>query len=152
MNIKKGLIRLFIVASVLSAIGGFFYTAPDSQSSTSFSIETIWSIEKNLDDPSCAVVVKQNPVKFPAMNPTFACSPLSIYWESIKQYQSKNPSKYQAIDKALVNDAMWERIRSQQREIALAGLALGFAWNLFVWILALIAYFTFRWIKKGFKS
>ena len=152
MNIKKGLIRLFIVTSVLSAIGGFFYTAPDSQSSTSFQVETIMKIEKNLDEPGCAAIVKQNPVKFPAMNPTFACSPLSIYWESIKQYQSKNLSKYPVIDKALVNDAMWERIISLQREIALVGLALGFAWNLFVWILVLTAYFTVRWVKKGFKS
>ena len=152
MNYKKGLIRLFVVSSILSAIGGFFYLSPDSKSGTDFRVETILEIKKNLDDPACAAIVKQNPVEFPAMNPSYACSPLSIYWKSIKEFQSKNPAKYPSFSRELVTDAQWAGIIEFQREVAIAGLVVGFAWNLFAWILGLTAYFTIRWVKKGFKS
>lgn len=150
MNIKKGLIRLFIVCSIISSIGGFFYLSSESKSQTSMQIETIWAIEKNLKDPVCSEIVRKNPNEFPVLVPSYACSPLSIYWQSIKQYQNKNISKYPQFNEKLVNDAMWSEIRSQQIETGIFGLLLGFIWNLIIWIFMLIVFFTIRWVKKGF--
>lgn len=152
MNYKKGLLRLFIVTSILSALGGTYYLSSDSSSGTAFRIETIFEIKKNLNEPACAAIVKQNPVEFPAMNPSFACSPLSIYWKSIKEFQAKNPSKYPTFNGELVSDAQWEQIREYQKEMLMYGLLVGFLWNLFIWILLLSAYFIFHWVKKGFKA
>ena len=152
MNFKKGLIRLFVVCSVLSMIGGFFYTAPDATKNMDFQIQTIWNIDKNLKDPACAEIVKYNPIKFPELTPNYACSPLSIYWEDIKALQAKEPSKYPEINYNLVSATIWEDIRSTQRTIALGGILVGFIWNLFIWILFLICLFTYKWVRKGFKS
>lgn len=150
MNYKKGFIRLFIVSTVISMIGGFFYTAPDSQKSTSFDIETIWSIEKNLKEPACREIVSRKPEKFPEMNPGYACSPLSIYWERIRAFQKENIGKYPVFDENLVHDAMWDGIREQQKRTAIFGVILGLILNTFIWVCGLLIFYTARWIRRGF--
>jgi hypothetical protein len=152
MNLKKGLIRLFIVCSVISMVGGFFYTAPDANRNMEFQIQTIWDIEKNLKEPGCAAIANSNPDKFPEVTPKYGCAPLSIYWETIKNFQTKNSGKYPVINESLVSEAIWDGIRDSQREIALIGIAIGFAWNLLAWLFFLIMLYTYKWIRKGFQS
>lgn len=152
MNFKKGLIRLFVVSSVISGIGGFIYTASDANRNMEFQIQTIWDIEKNLKDPGCLAIAKSNPIEFPEVTPKYSCSPLSIYWKTIKKFQSENPSKYPTIDNTLVSDAIWDGIRDRQRTTAFFGIVAGFLWNLFAWLLFLMMLFTYKWVKKGFQS
>ena len=151
MNYKKGITRLFVIGLFLAPLVGLFMDGKQMTDYRASMWDTSDRMVANLKEPFCADIVRKNPIEFPETEPSFACSPLSIYWSSVKKYQSEEKLTGPVTEK-IIADAMHARVNdsvSNMRWMIFLTFELGY---LFACLFALIVFFLVRWVIKGFKS
>lgn len=152
MNIKKGLTRIFILGLVISPIAGFFSSAKESNQIASRGWDTASRIKEQIKVEPCAAIVKKNPKDFPNLNPSYACSPTYIYWDSIRKWQNENGKTDQIIDDKTIDMAIDSSTSSQQWELRWFYIAIYTIGYLLFWLVGLTIFYVGRWIYRGFKS
>jgi hypothetical protein len=152
LNLKKGLIRLFLVGLVISAIVGFFKVDSDQLvSSNRFYFESIASIEKEIKDPRCLALLKANnqntdPVLLKYEGP---CYHIGLFWDRV---EDKRKSKDQEITGQFVIDVVDGRRSSQHLQYILVNTGLYVAGYLLICFVAWLVFISLWWIKRGFTS
>lgn len=151
MNYKKGITRIFIIGLFIAPLVGLFV---DGKQMTNYRT-SMWDTDDrmiaNLKEPFCAGIVKQNPDVFPKTDPSYACSPLSIYWSTVKKYQAEEKLSG-PVTEQIITDAMRESVNSsvsQMRWIIFATYEIGY---LMACLFAAILFSILRWIYRGFKT
>ena len=151
MNFKKGLTRVFIVGIFLVPFAGLVKEGESITKTQMIMWDSQSRMVANLAEPACSTIVKLNPKAFPEMTPSYACSPLSIYWDTVKKYQTQNgltgPVTAEIVEKAM--DAEIDARGSKMRWEILGLYLFGY---LVLCLAAVIVFFIGRWIFRGFKS
>ena len=152
MNFKKGLVRLFVVGLVISAIVGFFNVDREGlQANNRFYFDSLRSIEKEVKDPACIEMLKRNNVGTDPAHTKFEgrCYHINLFWDTIQS--AKNPKDPSVTSKVAIAAVENARFSSHWQRIGFETAIYVFGY-LFLCLLAWIVFITFRWIKKGFTN
>ena len=151
MNFKKGLTRIFIVGIFLVPFAGLVKEGESITKTQMIMWDTKSRMVANLAEPACSAIVSLNPKVFPEMKPSYACSPLSIYWQTVKEYQSKN-GLVGVISAEVIEKAMDEDIDARGSKMRWEIMGLYLFGYLVLCLVGAVVFFIGRWIFRGFKS
>lgn len=148
MNIKKGLLRLWLVS--LPIVFGWSYFSEVNKANPvmmtwyGFHQDAIREMEK----PICKEIVDKNPNEFPETISPNPCPELSNFWDALRGHKNSN-QKIKKEDIDALFEKNWGSYPSKQ------GLIYGsltlVIYQLILVILAFI-FFIARWVYQGFKN
>jgi predicted Zn-ribbon and HTH transcriptional regulator len=149
LNLKKGLIRLFIVSIVGAPAYGFFDGMEDMNKSLFRELETRDSLIKGINNPRCNYVFNQD-IKEPKRVPE--CSSLEIYSDSILKYKKDKSEKYSEVTELLIGDFMSTERRNSDLRIWLSH-SINPVFNVLAfWFVSYFGFRILRWVYRGFKK
>jgi hypothetical protein len=148
MNLKKGLLRIWIVSLPIVFGWGYF-----SEVRIANQVSMTWygfhqDAIKELSNPICREIVEKKPEKFPKLGYPNPCIQLSIFWNDIRSLRMKDQI-IQANDIEALYEKNWQGYAVRQ---GLTNATLNIAlYHILIAIIAIIFY-VFRWIARGFKQ
>jgi hypothetical protein len=148
MNIKKGLLRLWLVS--LPIVFGWSYFSEVNKANPvmmtwyGFHQDAIRESEK----PVCQEIINKNPNEYPKTTSPNSCPQLSVFWDSLKASKNSN-QKINKEDIDALFEKNWASYPSKQGLIY-GSIAL-VAYQLILVILAVL-FFIAKWVYRGFKS
>jgi hypothetical protein len=152
LNFKKGITRIFLVGLVISPIFGFFKLDSEKLlTNNRFYFDSISSIEKELKDPQCLTLLKnnnvdtdQNLIKYEGK-----CYYINLFWNTITKNKS-NPND--VITGKFILQTIENERKNQHNITLLFDVGLYVLGYLFICLVFWMCFMTFRWVKKGFDS
>ena len=152
LNLKKGLIRLFLVGLVISAIVGFIKVDSNQLMSTNrFYFDSKASLEKELKNPKCIQILNSNNIDTdPALlKYEGACYHLGLFWDEVLERKKSND---QIVTREFVIDVVEKERSSQHLQYILVNTSFYMVGYIFICFLAWLIFISGRWIKRGFTS
>jgi len=149
LNLKKGLIRLFIVSiggAVLYGLFGSIYDPVDNLYERRIRLDKVVA---QFDNPICEYVFNKNGKEFKSIQ---ECNLLEEYKARILLYQKDNPKKYPEVSKLLIKETMYDVGADEEKYVWLDHISIAVFIVLTLWIISFPAFYCLRWIYKGFKS
>ena len=156
MNYTKGLTRVFLSGLAILVIAVFYLNATDKIriADKKYYENQLKQLEEELTYSECQNMLKiTSETELPSLIDydiaRRSCSNVLRYWSDFKERQIE--TKAQEVDIKIVRDIMSAKILSigfWSTTLVLVSFVVG--GYLLVWFLALMIFFTLRWIKKGF--
>ncbi len=152
LNLKKGLIRLFLVGLVISGIVGFIKVDSNQLMNTNrFYYDSITSLEREVKDPRCVQVLNSNNLNTdPALlKYEGPCYHIGLFWNRIAENKK---SKDQVVTGKFVIEVVQQERSSQHLQYILVNTGFYVIGYLFICFVLWLAFVTGRWVKRGFTS
>jgi hypothetical protein len=155
LNLKKGILRLFIVSIVGAPIYGLFNGMEQMANSSYLLNQSKDALIKQVNDPRCEIVLKGFIIE---TNPwdnskhKLDCSTLEIYSDSLLKYQKENLKKYPEVSELLVRDYISKESRTTDFRVWLQNSIEPVFYVLAFWFISYFGFRILRWVYKGFKG
>ena len=153
MNIKKGLIRLFIVSTIFVGLVGYYNGASDGNATQTHFYGVMSNAVRQMDISECQAIVAKNPTEITSLSGKGVekCSDLAVVWNEARAYHYKQ-NRTGLVDIQDIRNSyqeVWGNYTITRGLYNAMSVVLGY-WVILV-VIALL-FFICRWIWRGFKS
>ncbi|MBU3617330.1 hypothetical protein [Polynucleobacter sp. JS-Polo-80-F4] len=153
MNIKKGLIRLFIVSTIFVGLVGYYNGASDGNATQTHFYSVMSNAVRQMDIPECQAIVAKNPPDITSLSGKGVekCTDLAVVWNEARAYHVNNnrTGLVDILDIRNSYEEVWGNYTATRGLYNAISIIFGY-WAILVAILLL--FFIGRWIWRGFKS
>lgn len=153
MNIKKGLIRLFIATTIFVGLVGYYTGANDGSATQSHFYGIMINAIHQMDMPECHAIVAKNPIEITSSSGEGVekCTDLAVVWNDARALHIKQ-NRTGLVDVQDIRNSyqeIWGNYAITRGFFNAVSVTLGY-W--FILVLAFILFAIGRWIWRGFKG